>query len=370
MGENITYVGLDVHKDTIAVALLNSRDEKAIEWTEGNSSSTLRRLSRKLKRQAKGELLCCYEAGPCGYVVQRELAKDKIDCQVVAPSLIPSKPGDRVKTDKRDARKLAELLRGGLLTEVRPPTPEQEAVRDLSRCREDARADLLRCRHRLGKMLLRQGLVYREGNRWTQRHRTWLLALKFDARASKAVLEDYLLAVVQLEERIATLNTALQEAATLEAYKEPVARLRCFRGIDTVSAMCIVSELHGFERFDSPRALMAFVGLTPSEYSSGGKQSRGAITKTGNGHVRRALVEAAWHYRHRPIPGRGIRLRREGQPSEVVSLAQKAERRLCRRWSKLVVIGNKPPQKATVAVARELAGFIWAMRAITVKANA
>jgi transposase len=356
-----TYVGLDVHKDSIHVSMLGAGQEPLAAWKQANTAGVGRRLGRKLKRVAGGEVVCCYEAGPCGYVVQRELAKEGIRCLVVAPSLIPVKPGERVKTDKRDARKLAEHLRAGLLTEVHPPTPEQEAVRDLCRCRQDARADLLRCRHRLGKFLLRRGLVRREGRNWTQAHRLWLRKLRFDHEAERAVFDDYLLAVEQLEERVRTIGQALAAAAEQEPYREQAGWLRCFRGIDTVTAMTILAELHGVERFATARALMAYLGLTPSEYSSSDKQRRGAITKAGNVHLRRVLVEAAWHYRHAPREGVKLRQRRKGQPAWVVQVSKRAERRLHRRLWTLITKGNKPPQKATVAVARELVGFIWAV---------
>ena len=360
MEKDITYVGLDVHKDSISVAMLVG-GKKPVEWKIVNTSESVRRLSRRVKRAAGKELVCCYEAGPCGYVVQRQLAKNGVSSQVVAPSLIPVKPGVRVKTDRRDALKLAELLRAGLLTEVRPPSPAEEAVRDVCRCREDAREDRLRCRHRLGKFLLRRGMVWRDGSRWTQRHRRWLRSLDFETESEKIVFSDYLLGLEQLEERIRSQDKAMVALSEQEPYRERAGWLRCFRGIDTVTAMSILAELHGIERFESARALMSYLGLTPSEHSSSDKQRRGAITKAGNSHVRRLLVEAAWHYRHRPIAGRAIKKRREKQPRAVVSLAEKAERRLCRRWRELIVRGNKPPQKATVAVARELAGFIWAM---------
>jgi transposase len=304
-------------------------------------------------------LQCVYEAGPCGYTLQRQLLKEGIATDVVAPSLIPVKPGERIKTDRRDARKLAAAARAQMLTAVRPPTEDEEAVRDLCRCREDAREDLTRARHRLNKFLMRRGFVYRVGKNWTQRHRQWLRSLKFEDVATRTVFEDYLI-VEQGEERIRSLESRLEEIAQEDPYRERVGWLCCFRGIKTVTAMTILAELHDFRRFDDPRRLMSYLGLVPSEHSSGERTRRGAITKAGNSHVRRVLVEAAWHYRHRPSVGATLRRRREGQPREVIAVADRAQRRLYRRFHRLVLASGKPSQKAIVAVARELVGFLWA----------
>lgn len=357
--ESFYYVGLDVHKDSISVALLDP-ERGLVEWTCGGDTAAVDRLGRRLAKLA-GAVSCGYEAGPGGYHVQRRLAALGVACQVVAPSLIPVKPGQRVKTDRRDARKLAELLRAGLLTEVQPPTPEEEAVRDLCRCREDAVQDLTRSRHRLTKWLLRRGLRC-EGRHWTGKHRQWLRRLRFDHLAEEAAFTDYLLAVEVLEERVKSLGQKLEAAAQTAPYREAVAWLRCFKGIDTVIAMTIVTELHGFERFTSPRQLMAYLGLTPSEYSSGGQERRGGITKAGNSHVRRVLIEAAWQYQRRPGRGLALRHRREGQPGWVLAIAEKAQLRLHQRYHRLTGRG-KPPNKAVTAVARELVGFIWSVLA-------
>jgi transposase len=281
-----------------------------------------------------------------------------VSCDVIAPALIPRKAGERIKTDRRDARKLAELLRAGLLTVVRPPTPEEEAVRDLCRARDDAREDLQRCRHRLGKLFLRRGLHY-PGRNWTRRHREWIDSLAWTHTAERAVVDDYLLAIDHTEARVVELDAQLTEIAQREPYREPVGWLRCFRGIDTLSAMLILAELHDFRRFASPRALMAYLGLVPGEHSSGETHRRGRITRTGNALVRRVLVEIAWHYQHRAGVGRALKRRREGQPSRVIAIADKAQQRLCRRFRRLAAT-HKPPPKVAVAVARELAGFVWA----------
>lgn len=247
-----------------------------------------------------------------------------------------------------------------MLTFVRPPSEEEEAVRDLCRCREDAVQDLTRARHRLSKMLLRRGFVYRQGRNWTGKHRQWLRGLRFEDLATRTVFEDYLTAVETLEERIRALEQRLEELAAEDPYRERVGWLCCFRGIKTVTAMTILAELHDFRRFSDPRRLMSYLGLVPSEHSSSDKVRRGSITKAGNSHVRRVLVEASWHYRHRPAVGVQLRKRREGQPKEIIALADKAQRRLHRRFHRLVLASGKLPQKAIVAIARELVGFLWA----------
>jgi transposase len=353
---------LDAHKKAINVAMLLPEQERAQEWVVENKPAALRRLVKKLVREADGsEVRCCYEAGPCGYALQRRLESEgPVICEVIAPALIPRKPGERIKTDRRDARKLAELLRAGLLTEVQPPTPEQESVRDLCRAREDAKEDLLRCRHRLGKLLLRRGLVYGGGRKaWTQAHRQWLRSLKFEHPSDRAVFEDYLLAIEQVEERIKTIEQHLIAAADSECFREPVGWLRCFRGIDTVTALTVVAELHGIERFTSPRQLMAYVGLVPSEHSSSERTRRGGITKAGNSHARRVLIEATWHYRHPPRVSPALTKRRRDQPAAVIAIAEKAQQRLYRRQRHLALHGKTATQ-AVVAGARELTGFIWA----------
>ena len=360
MSKPSTHVGMDVHKKDIFVALLPPGGNEPVEWKLRNEPRAVRRLARRLRREAHGELRCVYEAGPCGYALQRQLLAEGIPTDVVAPSLIPVKPGERVKTNRRDARKLALSSRAQMLTVVHPPTEAEEAVRDLCRCREDAREDLTRARHRLSKMLMRRGFVYRKGRNWTQRHRQWLRSLTLEDQATRAVFEDYLTAVEQGEERIRVLEGYLEEMAQEEPYQQRVGWLRCFRGIETVTAMTILAELHDFRRFADPRRLMSYLGLVPSEHSSGEKYRRGAITKAGNSHARRVLVESAWHYRHRPAVGLKLRRRREGQPSEIIALADRAQRRLHRRFHRLVLGSGKTPQKAVVAISRELVGFLWA----------
>jgi len=365
MDEGTTYVGMDVHKRTIAVSV-RFPDGGCDERTIPHEARSVNRLVRKWKREAPGAILCAYEAGPCGYGLQRALQEQGLECQVIAPSLIPRKPGDRIKTDRRDARMLAELLEGGLLTEVHPPSPEDEAVRDLCRAREDAKEDQVRARHRLGKFLLRRGLRWGRKS-WTVVHQQWLRGLRLEHPADQAIFDAYCIALDQATERVRMVELALQDWASTEPYATPVSWLRCFHGIDTVTAMTLVTELHDFRRFRRPRELMSYLGLIPSEHSSGGHTQRGGITKTGNGHARRVLIECAWHYRHCAKVSRALHQRREGQPARVIAIADRAHRRLSGRYRRMTARG-KEHNKVVVAIARELVGFLWATLAVEERA--
>jgi transposase len=358
MEDVTTYVGIDAHKKDLFIAMLIGNQTRPVTWQVGNEPTAVRRLARKLEREAPGSVRVCYEAGPCGYALQRQMGTPRVTCQVIAPALIPRKPGERIKTNRRDARKLAELLRAGLLTEVRPPTAEEEAVRDLCRARDDAREDLQRSRHRLSKLFLRRGLHY-SGRNWTRAHRRWVNALAWTHLAERVVVDDYLLAIDHAEARLAELDARLTAIAQTDPYREPVGWLRCFRGIDTLTAILILAELHDFRRFQSPRGLMAYLGLVPGEDSSGETHRRGRITRAGNALVRRLLVETAWHYQHRPGVGVALARRRTGQPPRIIAIADKAQRRLCRRF-RCLAEHHKPAPKIAVAIARELAGFLWA----------
>lgn len=357
--ENIIWVGLDAHKAFINVAVLGT-GVPWVEWRIEHTRPKVKKLAQKLVRIAKGrEVRVCYEAGPCGWALKRLLEDAApLVCEVIAPSLIPVKPGDRVKTDQRDAQKLAEYLRAGLLTEVMPPTEGQEAVRDLVRQRDASVTDLVRARHRLGKFLLRRHLSY-GGRNWTQEHMGWINTLKMDNTVDQLVLRDLFREVEHQRQRKALLTEALEELATHKPYAEPVGYLRCFRGINTVLAMTIVAELFDFERFDSAKKLMGYLGLTPSEHTSGVIR-RGGITKTGPRRPRTALIEAAQHSM-RPIRiGPALRARRSNQPPEVIALADRAMERQHRLYWRLNARG-KPRNVAVTACARELAGFIWAV---------
>lgn len=358
MSKASTFVGLDVHKSSIVVALLRAGQDTPLEWKVANEPSAVHRLIRKLERE--DGVLCCYEAGPTGYVLKRQLDRAGIACQVIAPSLIPVKPGSAIKTDRRDARKLAELLRAGMLTEVTPPTEDEEAVRDLTRSRDDAQRDLTRARNRLSKFLLRRGCVYAVDRRptWSQKYRAWLRALTFARVADQVIFEDYLQAVEQTAARLEALTDHIERFAEAAPWRERVQALRCFHGISTVTALALVAEIHDPRRFAHPRRLMSYLGLVPRESSSGLRERRGGITGAGNRHVRRLLVEASWHYRHKPVVGRDLRLRRQGQNPKAIALADRALRRLTLRQRRMLYQG-KHPNLVNIAIARELAGFVW-----------
>lgn len=279
---------------------------------------------------------------------------------VVAPTLTPVRPGDRVKTDRRDAEKLARLYRAGELTPIRVPTRTEEAARDLVRGREDILEDRLRARHRLGKFLLRHGRVYHETKAWGVRHRVWLRAQRFEWTSLAQTFDAYLRALEEVEARLEIVNQQILDLAQQEPYRLPVQYLRCLKGIDTLSALTLVVETQDFRRFGHAPAYMGLSGLVSSERSSGERVRRGGITKTGNAHLRRILVEAAWAYRQRNVVGTPLAARRRGCPTEILRLARKAQDRLHRKFWRLVSRG-KPHQVAVVAVARELAGFVWAM---------
>lgn len=359
MSEITTYVGIDAHKKDLFIAMLmGNQVTPPVTWQQANEPQAVRRLVRKLERQAPGPVRIFYEAGPCGYALQRQVTTARVSCEVIAPALMPRKPGERIKTNRRDARKLAELGRAGLLTAVRPPTPDDEAVRDLVRARDDAKGDLQRCRHRLSKLLLRRGLHY-AGRNWTRAHRQWLEQLTWAHVAEQIVVDDYVMAIDHTEARVRELDARLTEIASQDPYRVPVGWLRCFRGIETLTAMVILAELHDFRRFTSAPGLMAYLGLVPGEDSTGEKHRRGRITRTGNSFVRRILVEAAWHYQHRPSVGSALRDRRRGQPAHVIAIADRALQRLCRRF-RVMAAAHKPAPKIAVAIARELVGFVWA----------
>ena len=352
-------VGLDVHKKSIAVAVLKPEEGTRMEnWTIANEPQEITKLVKGL--ETKGSPHFCYEAGPCGYPVYRQITGMGWPCAVIAPSMTPIRPGDRVKTDRRDAEKLARLFRAGELTVIHIPTQAEEAVRDLIRAREDARIDKHRTRQRLTKFLLRQGRVYRETKSWGVAHREWINAQTFELPASQMTLETYRQTLSEMEHRLEGLEKSIGTLAEAEPYKTPVRYLRCLKGVDTLSAMTVMAEIHDFERFKRATGFMSFTGLVSSEHSSGGRVFRGSITKVGNAHVRRILIEAAWHYRRPHTLSKTLADRRRGCPYDVVSIARRAEERLRHKYWHLVQRG-KASQTAVVACARELAGFVWAI---------
>jgi len=362
MSECSAYIGLDVHKDTIAVAV--ARPGRGAPESIGEIANEHRSVMKLVnKLSGDGELLSfCYEAGPCGYGLYRELIETGHRCEVVAPGLIPRKAGERIKTDRRDARKLSGLHRAGELTPVWVPDEEQEAIRDLTRAREDMKAMERGARQRLGGLLLRHGWVYREGkSRWTQRHFQWLGRVKFANPIQQWVLEEYIDMVLEAQARVARVESRMRQALEGWSLRPVVEALRALRGVELITAMTLLAELGDITRFDSPRELMSFLGLVPSEHSSGRRRRQGSITKCGNGHVRRLLVESAWSYRHPARKSAHMRRKVGAAPREVQAIAWAAQRRLCGRFRHLLVDVGKAKNVACTAVARELVGFIWAI---------
>jgi transposase len=356
--QSTTIVAFDHHAaTTVAAVLLPGHRTPALHSLTADVPTILRFLQRL---QGTQPLQCCYEAGPCGFELYRALTTHHIRCDVIAPALIPRRPGDRVKTDRRDAGQLAVLYRAGALTAIHIPTEQEEAARDLLRCREDIRTDLLRARHRLSKFLLRHGRRFTATKKaWTKRHAEWLQAQRWPLAALEQTHRAYVRAVDEAGARLHTVNTELRDLLTLEPLRSRVERLCCFRGVDDLTALTIAAELGDPRRFPSAPRLMAFTGLVPSEPSSGTKRAHGAITKTGNAHLRRGLVESAWHYRHHPFIGPALRHRQRGAPPAVIDHAWRAQRRLHRRYRRLAARG-KTKQQIVTAVARELSGFLWA----------
>lgn len=358
MTESTTIVAFDQHAQSVVAAVLGPKEPMAALQAVGPDLPTIGRFLSRV--QQRGPVQCCYEAGPCGFALQRYLVAQGIPCEVIAPSLIPRRAGDRIKTDRRDARQLAVLYRAGALTPVHVPTEHEEAVRDLLRCREDTQIDLVRARHRLSKFLLRHDRRFAGAKRaWGARHREWLRGLRWPLVALTQTFEAYLRAVEEAEARVEWLERELLDYLQTAPFAEPVRRLRCFKGISDLTALTIAAELGDAKRFPSAPRLMAFVGLVPSEHSSGSHRGRGSITKTGNAHLRRVLVEAAWHYRHYPHTGRQLSARQRGAPAVVVRQSWAAQHRLHRTYRRLAAHG-RPHQVAVTAVARELTGFVWA----------
>lgn len=356
------YIGLDVHKDSISVAIAEpGRHEPEFRGEIPNKPKAIDKLVKQLSERFDGQkLLFCYEAGPCGYVVYHQISDSGHDCEVVAPALIPRRPGDRVKTDRRDAKMLSRLSRSGELTPVWVPSPEQEAIRDLTRAREDMKAIELKARQRLNAFLLRHGRVYQGNSRWIPAHFHWLETVRFDSPIQQLVLEEYIDAVKSAQRRVAGLEKQMELALEDWSLAEVSNSLEALRGVRRLTAMTVLAELGDISRFDNPRQLMAYVGIVPSEHSSGDSRRQGGITKTGNGHVRRILVEAAWNYRYPARRTRTIEQRAEKTSPMVQSIAWEAQKRLCGRYRRLAATG-RVKQQVTTAVARELLGFIWAI---------
>lgn len=355
--EKIFYAGLDVHKDSTEVSIFCGAENEPIY--EKRFEKGMSEVIVVLKKfNAEGKVKACYEAGCTGFTLQRELEKEKIECVVAAPGKLPRRATDRVKTDRRDARKLARLLRMNDITAIRIPTVEQEAVRDYLRLRDDIRRELQRAKKQLLSFLLRNGFRY-SGAHWTKRHRQWMQELKYGHQLHQEIFEEYYTRITELEERLGEIDRAIETIAEGEKYRDAVAILRCFRGIEYLTALSCVVEVGDFSRFPTAASFMAYLGLVPSEHSSGDKRRPGGITKAGNAHLRRLLVEASWHYRYPTDISKRLRARRAGQPAALIAYANKAIRRLRKKYFTLALKRNKKSTVAVTAVARELAGFIW-----------
>lgn len=362
MPNTMRHVGLDVHAETIAVAVAEADGSVRELGTICNRPEAVRKLVAKLGPVAR--LRVCYEAGPTGYPLYWQFTALGVHCDVIAPSLIPTKAGDRVKTDRKDAVRLARCYRAGDLTAVWVPDAATEALRDLVRAREVTKQDQLRARHRVSKFLLRHGCQRPDGMRaWTLKHAQWLAQQHFALPTLQVVFEEYRATLALLADRVVRLERAIQAAlpTLAPAQQALVGALAALRGVQTVAAATLVSEVGTLRRFANPRQLMGYAGLVPREHSSGSSIHRGAITKSGNAHLRRVLVEAAWAYRHAPnLQSPVLRARQHDQPAPVVALATHAQRRLCGRYRRLTELG-KPPLAVATVIARELLGFIWAI---------
>jgi transposase len=356
MAKARTLVGLDVHATKIVAAVLDAETGELKFFAMTADVSKTAGFCAALPRPAR----VAYEAGPTGYGLARELVKRRVECVVAAPSKIPRASGDRVKTDRRDAELIVRLLLAGKLHAVRVPGPEEEALRDLVRAREQVRVDLMRCRHRLSKLLLRHGIRFDDGNAWTERHGEWLNGIVLEWPAAQATLLDVRGAIDALVHRRDGLEREIVSMLPSSPWRAQVGVLRCLRGVDTLTAVGLCAEVGDFARFAEAGQLMSYLGLVPSENTTGQQRRLGSITKTGSGHARRLLVEAAWHYRSRPNLGKALSERQQDQPQAAVAVAWTAQKRLHRTWTRLEARGKRRTIIA-VAAARELAGFVWAI---------
>jgi transposase len=353
-----TWAGLDVHAAKVVACVVDGESgEMTVHRLPGDTAVVVAFCAG-----LPGPTRVAYEAGPTGYGLARALVAVGVECVVAAPGKIERPSQDRVKTDQRDSERLVRLLMIGALHAVRVPTPEEEALRDLVRAREDLRGDLMRARHRLSKQLLRHDIRYEDtSSRWGERHRSWLAKVDLGERGAQLTMGDYVGAIDALELRRRTIEAAIGELVPASPWAQTVARLRCLRGIDTLSAVGLAAEIGDFQRFEHPRQLMSYLGVVPAEHTTGATRRQGHITKTGSRHARRLLIEAAWHYRRPPRLGTTLERRQDGQDQAVVAIAWKAQQRLHRVWRRLADQRGKRKTVVAVAVARQLAGFCWAI---------
>jgi len=354
------YIGMDVHKDSVQMAVYTEKGEEPVyERRLNNETGLLIKEVSRYSREGKTEV--AYEAGCLGYVIQRAMEKAGIPCHVLPANKVAKKREDRIKTDKRDARLIGREIRSQNIRPIAVPTSADEAARDLMRCREDINEELKRAKQRLLKFLLRHGYCYTERTNWTVRHWKWMGQITFAHDHERLVYEEYRSQIQALLERLGRMDRQVVEAAESGRYREAVSRLRAFKGIDYIIALAVVCEIGDFRRFASAKAFMSYLGFVPSENSSGGKRKQGGITKAGNGHLRKLLIEGAWHYTKGARVGKRLEQRRSGCPASVIDIADRALHRLHKKYIRLLFNG-KHKNKAVTAVARELAGFIWAVQ--------
>jgi transposase len=359
--ERVKFIGMDVHKNSIVIAIADGgrRDPARVYGSIANDLDALDKFCRKMVSTAS-ELRFVYEAGPCGYGIFRHLTGKGFDCMVTAPSLIPKKSGERIKTDRRDARKLAQLHRAGELTAVCVPDEQDEAMRDLTRAREDAVEAGRKAKQRLNSFLLRHSIVYHGKSKWSKAYFNWLSDIAMPHAAQQIVLQEYVDSVHENIDRVERLTEQIRQMVPQWGMAPVAQALQAARGVSLIVAATLLSEVGDLARFEHPEELMGYLGLVPSEFSSGGSVKRGGITKTGNGHARRVLVEAAWAYRMKPRVGRALLKRQENIPDSIRRIAWKAQLRLCAKYRSMTASG-KASQVAVTAVARELSGFLWAI---------
>ena len=355
------YIGMDVHKSSVQMAVFEETGSEPIyERRLANDTGLLVKEVKKYSINGKTEV--AYEAGCLGYVIQRAMEKAGINCYVLPANKVAKKRDDRIKTDKRDARLIGRELRSKTIKPISVPDEADEAARDLLRCREDVSGDMRRAKQRLLKFLVRHGHIYEnEGGHWTLKHWRWMDGIEFSHEHERTVYEEYRSQIRALEDRLTRLETRVTETAESPRYKAAVSKLRAFKGIDYIIALSVVCEIGDFLRFGTAKAFMSYLGFVPSEYSSGGKRNQGGITKAGNGHLRKLLIEGAWHYTKPARIGKRLAQRRQGCPLCVIDTADRALHRLHKKYVRLLM-GGKHKNVAVTAVARELAGFIWAVQ--------
>lgn len=355
-----TFVGMDVHKQFIQAHIRAKKTGEVLDIRVDNDSAGITKLVKKTKKIGTGEIIFCYEAGCCGFAISRKIQDLGHDCHVIAPTLIPVKPGERIKNDRRDAIKLAKYLETELLTKVYQPTPAEEALRNLCRARLQESRQLTTHKHWILKFCLRLGLKYPGKCPWTDMHVTWLRKQKFDEAYNQDVFDDYMLGFSQAEERLKALEEKIFKASQDPKIKTSVEYLLCLRGVREVTAMTLISEIQDIDRFETARNLMGYSGLTVGEHASADTSKKRGITKAGNSHLRRILMEGAWTYRFKPQLSKALAKRQKGKPPKIKAIADKAQHRLYKKYWRMVQ-GGKSPNKAVTAVCRELLGFVWSV---------